>query len=322
MKTRLNVSVVSAGVALILLTGCVSSKKYKASQAELARVKDDSAKLAQQVTSLNGNVQDLQNKNSTLQQSLDASNNRNAETKKSLDYYQTYFKEQQSTLSQVSDDVKGALTNAGISNADIQQVNNTVYVRLDEEELFKKNSLVVTPGGKKALDGLSDVIKNRSNLNVFVGAGDSATASGTMSSTDNSSSNMAETPKPIHHRRVHHVASSGSGTTGSAATAGTQSSASSTAQNTGAPVHKKVHHHYSSEGSMAIYNGPGRHNRTWALKQARMVSVANHFLKNGVPKINVSLQQPSMDPNNPDKTIKVIFTPKMDDFNPSYSSSK
>src|ERR1700743_2230364 len=116
MKARLNMSIAIAGSALILLTGCVSSRKYKASQAELARVRNDSSQLAQQVTTLNGNVKDLQGKNTALQQSLDNTTGKVAEQQKSLDYYQGYFKEQQDTLNQVSEDVKGALTQAGIAN--------------------------------------------------------------------------------------------------------------------------------------------------------------------------------------------------------------
>ena len=325
-KTRLSLSFVSAGMALILLTGCVSSRKYKASQADAAKLRNDSTQLAQQVTSLNGNVKDLQDKNTAMQQSLDDSKSRYAAQQKSLDYYQNYFKEQQNALTQVSDDVKGALTQAGISDAEVQMVNNTVYVRLDEDELFKKNSMMVTTSGKQALDNLAGVIKNRSNVNVCVATGDSAsgTSTGSMTSMDNTRMNMssdAAESKPVHHRRPHPMASQSSGTTGSAATAGTQNSGAATAQNNGEPAHKKVHHKYSSEGSTAIYNGPGHHNRTWALKQGRMVAVANHFLKNGVPKINVSLQQPIE--NSQDKSIRVIFTPKMEDFNPqSYSSTK
>ena len=73
---------------------------------------------------------------------------------------------------------------------------------------------------------------------------------------------------------------------------------------------------------MAIYNGGGRmHNRAWSLQQARMVTVANHFLQNGVPKINVSLRQPGNSGNPPDKNIRVIITPKMNDFNPPANSS-
>ena len=321
MKTRLNGAVLSVGVALLLLTSCVSSRKYKTSQAELAKVRSDSAQQAQQIASLNGNVSDLQNKNNTLQQSLDASNSRTAATQKNLDYYQGYFKDQQSALSQVSDDVKGALTQAGIANGDVQMVNNTVYVRLDEDELFKRNSMVVSANGKKALDNLAGVIKARQNVNVFVGAGDSA--AGTMASTGNMSGadNTADmNPTPVHHRRPHHVTSNSGAGTATASGAAAANSTAATDKNTGAPVHKKIHHH-TSEGSLAIYNGPGRVNRSWALKQGRMVTVANHFLKNGVEKVNVSLQQSNMN-GTPDKTIKVIFTPKMEGFNPPAYSSK
>lgn len=313
---KLKISFVTAGAALILLTGCVSSRKYKASQADVAKLKGDSAQLQQQVTTLNGNVQDLQSKNTALQQSLDNTNNNLTAQKRSLDYYQNYFKEQQNAMSQVSDDLKGALTQAGINNADVEQVGNTVYIRMDEDELFKKNTTMVTPGGKKALDNLSQVIANKSNVNVFVASGDSAVAGAAAMPMDN---DMAAAPKPVHHR-VHHPAASSSGT----AQNGSQASGTATtnANNNPAPAHKKVvHHHYSPEGSMAIYNGPGHMHHAWALKQGRMVTVANHFLKNGVPKINVSLQQPPMDGSQPSNTIKVIFTPKMEDFNPQQNAS-
>jgi len=116
----------------------------------------------------------------------------------------------------------------------------------------------------------------------------------------------------MHHR--HHVA-----TASSSAQTGT---AANTTAATTAPAPKKViHHHYNAEGSMAMSNMPGHHNRSWALKQGRMVTVANHFLKSGVPKINVRLQQPPADGTQPSNTIKVIFTPKMEDFNPPTSNS-
>lgn len=315
MKTKLKMSFLTAGTALILLTGCVSSRKYKASQADVAKLRGDSAQLQQQVTSLNSNVQDLQNKNTGLQGQLDKSNSSYAEQQKNLDYYQNYFKQQQGMMSQVSDDVKNALTQAGISNADVEQTNNTVYVRLDEDELFKKNSTMVSPNGKKALDGLSQVIANKSNVNVFVAAGDSAMANSGMAMNNE----PAPEPKHIVHHHVHHAAASSSTASG-----GGNNQSGSTASNSPngtAPVHHKVHHHYNSEGSSMVYNGPGHHNRAWALKQGRMVAVADHFLKGGVPKINVSLQQPPADGTQPSNTIKVVFVPKMEDFNPQMNGS-
>ena len=317
MKKKLQLSFITAGAALILLTGCVSSRKYKASQADVAKLKGDSAQLQQQVTTLNGNVQDLQGKNTALQQSLDNTNNNLTAQKRSLDYYQNYFKGQQSAMSQVSDDVKGALTQAGINNADVEQVGSTIYVRMDENELFKKNTTMVTPGGRKALDNLSQVIAGKSNVNVFVASGDSAIAGNTTAGMPMDD----DAPKPVHHHRVHHMAAAGGSAT--AQSNGSQASGSVAANtNNPAPAHKKViHHHYSSESSTTVYGGPGKHNHAWALKQGRMVTVANHFLKNGVPKINVSLQQPPADGTQPSNTIKVIFTPKMEDFNPQQNAS-
>jgi outer membrane protein OmpA-like peptidoglycan-associated protein len=319
MKTRQNMFFFTAGTTLILLTGCVSSRKYKASQADVAKLKSDSTQQAQQIASLNGNVQDLQNRTTAMQRSLDSSSTSYAAQQKNLDYYQSYFKGQQGMMSQVSDDLKGALTQAGINNADVEQVNNTVIVRLDENELFRKNSTSVSTGGKKALDNLSQVIANKSNVHVFVANGDSsiASAAGTMPMEDN-------TPKPVHHR-VHHMAAASTSGTAAASTSGTaaaSTNSSSMASNNGTPpAPKKVHHHYSSEGSMAIHNGPGHANHAWALKQARMVTIANHFLKNGAQKINVSLEKPAMDGSQPSNTIKVVFLPKMEDFNPQANSS-
>jgi hypothetical protein len=57
------------------------------------------------------------------------------------------------------------------------------------------------------------------------------------------------------------------------------------------------------------------HNRAMALKQARMVAVADNFLQNGVDKVNVSLRQSSMNAT-PGKSIHVVLTPKMEDFSP------
>ena len=323
MKARLNTSFAVAGTALILLTGCVSSRKYKDSQASLAKVRNDSAQLAQQLTSVNSNVHDLQDKNTALQRSLDSNSNSYATQQKSLDYYRGYFKEQQDTLAQVSEDVKGALTQAGISNGDVQQTNNAIYVRFDENELFKKNSTMVTPVGNKVLSSLVQVIKSRSNVNVAVSSGDSATGWG---ATENKPADATMSSAPRHHKAMHAGHKSMSTKAGDGQSAGT--GGGSVAANTNgagsksntSQIHKKRHHKYSSEGSMAIYNGPGNmHNRAWALKQGRMVMVANHFLKNGVPTINVSLQQPPMEGSPQSNAIKLIITPKMDNFKPDNS---
>ncbi|MBN9384061.1 MAG: hypothetical protein J0H74_25145 [Chitinophagaceae bacterium] len=314
MKTRLKGVLATAGIAAVLLTGCVSSKKYKSSQAALFQSKNDSARLAQQVTSLNSNVQALEQKNTTLQRSLDSTSSNYATQQKNLGYYQDYFNQQQSTMSQVSDQLKGALSQAGLPNEDVQQVNNIIYVRLDEDQVFKKNSATVTTSGKQALSSLAQVIKSRSDVNVFVSNGDPSGATGSMSSSG-MSDDMSASAAPVHRTSHHAMAARRSMAKG---TTQTQSSG----ERKPAVAHKKVHRNYSSEGSMTYHSTRAKtsNSRAWALKQGRMNMVANNFLQNGVPKVNLSMEQP-VGGSQPGNNIKVVITPAMNDFNPQKNSS-
>jgi hypothetical protein len=345
MKTPLTLNglLATAGIAAVLLSGCVSSRKYKASQAELQQVRNDSARLAQQVASLNENTHTLEQRNTSLQRSLDSSSSSYASQKRNLDYYQDYFNKRQSTMAQVSDELKSSLSQAGLANEDIQQTNDAIYVSLDENKVFKKNSTAVTKDGKQALNSLAQVIKNRSDVNVVVSNGDSSTEGSTAgnmpsssvrenSASYNATDNMSANTTPRHHRSHHSMANrrSENASAGTAKPANETSATATTTQpqNNGkgnvAVVHKRKHRKYSSsEGSMAFssneYNFPK--SRSWALKQRRVNTVAGSLLQNGVPKVNVLLQQPISNGSEPNNNIKVIITPVTSDFNPQRNSS-
>jgi outer membrane murein-binding lipoprotein Lpp len=334
MKTRLNVLLATAGIATVLLAGCVSSKKYKSSQAALEQMRNDSVRLAQQVDSLNGNIQNLQQKNTSLQQSLDSSTSSYATQQKSLDYYQDYFTKQQGTLSQVSEELKGALSQAGLENADVQQANDAIYVNLDENTVFKKNSTTVTPNGKQALTSLAQVIKSRSDVNVTISDGDSSSGQVSTTASENMSNNttadnMSANPAPRRHRShqgmAHRRATASKAVSDSQGKATDNVSAKPADDNKKVAVaHKRAKRRYaSSEGSMTFTSNPSTFskNKAWMLKQRRVNSVANGLLQNGVPKVNLLMQQPASNGNTQNSNIKVIITPTMNDFNPQKNSS-
>lgn len=354
MKTPLNVLLATAGIATVLLTGCVSSKKYKAAQATLQQVRNDSARLAQQVASLNENIHNQEQKSTTLQRSLDSASSSYASQQKSLDYYQSYFNKQQAALSQVGEELKSALSQAGLANEDIQQANDAIYVSLDENKVFKKNSNAVTSNGKQALNSLAQVIKNHSDVNVTVSDGDSSSgqsstagsmspSSGRENATDNATSeNMSANPSPRHRTSHHGMASRSSASKDADVSAGhgntsrndhagdaTKSANANAATDTKSNVavaHKRVHRKsYSSEGGMEYssnrFNNSSK-SRLWALKQARVNTVANSLLQSGIPKVNVLMQQHAPNGSQPGNNIKVIITPTMGDFNPKNSSAR
>lgn len=350
MKDKLKMMFASTAVISLVLTGCVSTKKYKASQAMLQQVRNDSAQLAQQTASLNGNVKELQERNAALQRSLDSSTTNYTEQKKNLSYYQDYFTQQQTAMGQMTDQLKTALSQAGVGDADVTQENNVIYVRLDEDKIFKKNSYVVSSDGKKALTALAGSIKDRPDVNVFISDGDSSggnstamAGNGSMSSNNNtsgsdmnnngstSSSSDMTTHHVVHHR-VHHYATSahgtaranGTGHSGGSQPANTQSTTDTTATAV-AHHHHKIHHRYQNEeaGSMTYYSnnmGNSHRSRAMALQQGRMYAVANNMLHDGVPKVNLLLRQENPEMNQSSNTIKVIIKPAMNDFKPQTAS--
>jgi len=74
MKTTTMRTVGVIFTAGVLLTSCVSSKKYHASQATVAKLQSDSAALAQQVSSLHNDVSSWQQKNADLQKNVESAN--------------------------------------------------------------------------------------------------------------------------------------------------------------------------------------------------------------------------------------------------------
>jgi len=321
MRTRLSGSFVMAGLSLLLLSSCVSSKKYKTSQATLQRVRDDSAKLAQQVTTLNGNVQDMQQKNASLQQSLDKTSGDLAAQQKTVAYYHDYFDKQQSAATQLTQQLKDAVTQAGLPEQNMEQTNGVVYVNLDENALFRKNSAAVTPEGKKALTNIAQVFKSRDDINVGIdntGVSGGATASSGQStmSSGTTGSTMSEEAPSAPAKRVHHWKPRKASATG---TATAQSNAGSSTSNGTVAVHKRIHRRYSTENSSYTFtNGmSSKEKSAWALKSGRVNTVARGMLANGVQKVSIVVQQPSAgtDPAA-NKVIQVVVTPKMTDFNP------
>jgi hypothetical protein len=287
----------------------VPSKKYKASQASLQKVRDDSARLAQQVASLNDNLRSQEQKSATLQQSLDNANNNLAGKDKTIAQYQDFFNQQQNTVAQVSDQLKGAMSQAGLSGDDVQQENNIIYVRLDEDKIFKKNSMAVTPTGKQALNSLAQTIKSRSDINVYVANGDSANAEGGVAGTMPSSEGNGMMSEPKHKSMHHHKAATSSASA-SGQTDATASAASGAQNSTKSETAPRKPHRKHSEGGMTYNSNLNAHgNRAWALKQARMYAVSSNFLQNGIPKVNLSMEKPAVNANPQNSNIRVIITP-------------
>ena len=302
--------VVSAGV---LLTSCVSSKKYHASQAEVARLKTDSSTMALDANNLHQNITAMEQKNNDLQKSLESSNSTNAGLQKNVTYYHDYFDKQTTAVTQVNDELKTTLAPAGLTDQDIRQVDGVIYVNIGEKSLFKGKTAILSAKGKEMVSSLGQFVKNHEAVDISIADLEQANTSGMANSDATGTMNQSSTAT---------TGVSGSGNTdgsmGKKVYTKTRPSADKT-------YHKSVVHHVRKSpvavGEKSMTFSSRRNYSSMHRSMARAMAwrrqnvVADELLKNGLPKVKlVSQNQPMSSDNSAAKGVQVVLSPDASNF--------
>jgi chemotaxis protein MotB len=193
----------TGGLLLLLLSSCVSTKKFKAKEAELATLQtkydlnatnlancnDEKARLLQQKSSLENDVANLnkqidflkQNNTQALKQLEDLSviTASQAESiKKSMEnigakdaYIQTLQQQmarKDSLNMTLVMNLKGAIGNLDDKDINIKVDKGVVYIDISDKLLFKSGKYEVTPEAKEVLGKVAKVLQNQSDIEFMV----------------------------------------------------------------------------------------------------------------------------------------------------------
>ncbi len=180
--------VVFAAIALFM-GGCVSNSKFAASQQALQSARDDSAKLAGKVSTLESGVTQLKTQVSSLnaqvsdlafkagQYSTDAANKASQlnQSKEELAAQQVHLMQLQALMDQQKkaiEDIRKKMSDAlvGFNSKELTVAikNGKVYVSLQESLLFPSGSATVNPKGIQALGKLAAVLNVNPDINVDI----------------------------------------------------------------------------------------------------------------------------------------------------------
>jgi chemotaxis protein MotB len=175
-------AVLTAGVCMLLLTSCISQKKY---QESLNREQDllvQNTQLKKDITDLKGQLEALEADNARLVKQIDDAMKRASEatgsasmTQKQLEAEQKRLWDLRRLLNQQKEAVenirkKMAEALVGFNSNELQVFvkNGRVYVSLQENLLFPSGSAVVNPKGKQALGTLAQVLNANPDINIVV----------------------------------------------------------------------------------------------------------------------------------------------------------
>jgi len=171
-----------AGISALLLSSCVSTKKYQASLDREQQLQADNSRLNSEIEKLNSRVTTLQNDASHLaKQWEDAQKNAKdlasmanmtqqqleAERKRLTDMRQL-LNQQRQALESLRTKMAEALVGFNSNELSIFTKNGKVYVSLQENLLFPSGSAVVNPKGKEALAKLAQVLNTNPDISVLI----------------------------------------------------------------------------------------------------------------------------------------------------------
>jgi len=158
---------------------CVSSKKFKASEARVSQLLNDNAstqtlleRCNTQVKDLNDQKTSLLNENSLVSNDLKSltaeSKMTIAEQARRLKSLQDIIQGQKNVMSKLKNSIADALMNYKSDELSVYTKDGNVYVSLAEKLLFKSGSDVVDPKGREALKSLALVIANTKDISVMI----------------------------------------------------------------------------------------------------------------------------------------------------------
>ena len=167
---------------VLVLSSCVSQKKYKAALSREQQLQADNSRLNQEISDMNSKVTKLQNESANLakqwedakknasdlagmanmtQQQLEAERKRLTDMRRLLD-------QQRMALENIRQKMTDALVGFNSNELSVFTKNGKVYVSLQENLLFPSGSAVVNPKGKEALSKLAQVLNTNPDISVLI----------------------------------------------------------------------------------------------------------------------------------------------------------
>jgi chemotaxis protein MotB len=171
-----------AGVPVLLLTSCISQKKYQSALDREQQLQAENSRLTKQINDLDSRITTLQSDNSHLaKQWEDAQKNASdlagmanmtkqqleAERKRLTDMRRLLDQQRQS-IENLRKKMSDALVGFNSNELTIFTKNGKVYVSLQENLLFPSGSAVVNPKGKEALGKLAQVLNTNPDISVLI----------------------------------------------------------------------------------------------------------------------------------------------------------
>lgn len=335
MKKIMSMTGIGLVAITLLMSSCVSKKKYVEAQNTIERYRTDSARMASEAAGLQQNISGLEERQRALQTQYDSTKNYYESRWSTL---QNYYNEQKSTTDQLHQSIHQAVgTSEAVDSNGIMASNGRVYLTLGDGAF---SGTALSSQGKQVIRDFAGVVKDKQNVTVDVVSGDSYAAYWNASGNSDMSSGGVSGDNSMNTGNTGNTTSTDATTDDDATT----STSTTTNRNTATTNKKSNTYRSSATRSKATANrsatarrstatksrsesgrtystrskAKASTNNSWNAKVAKATNVAKELHKNGV--YNVGLMVPgqpsgtSTSTNANSNKFQLIVTPKGDRY--------
>jgi len=167
---------------LIILSSCVSTKKYQSALSREQALMSEKEALNQNISQLNSRISGLEGDINKLTGQMDEAGKNAAQLARMANMTQQQLEDEQARLAQMRNlmdqqrqaienlrkKMTDALVNFKSDELSVFVKNGKVYVSLQENLLFPSGSAVVNPKGKEALGTLAQVLNTNPDISVLI----------------------------------------------------------------------------------------------------------------------------------------------------------
>ena len=152
-------------IGSVLLSSCVSSKKYK----DLVAEKDAmQAKYEQKVQGLNDKLKEGEEMNAKLSQDLKNKENDLTMANKAKMEMQNLSEQKEKELNKIKGEIAAAFASIKDSDLEIVQKFDKLYISMPNRVLYKKGVADLSKSGTDVVKGLAEIFKNNPKMDVLV----------------------------------------------------------------------------------------------------------------------------------------------------------
>lgn len=153
---------------LVLLSSCVSSKKYKAATTEAQNAKNANDSLMRKNSELQSQLNDAISSNKMLTTERDRYQKESDSANQSLKELQGAVDEYMTQMEDVEKKLKDRMADYAERGANVEYKNGMVYLTLDDKLLFRSGSSKVGKDGETVLGTFASVLNEYPKMKVIV----------------------------------------------------------------------------------------------------------------------------------------------------------